>query len=560
MPVASAMIRSSDSEGLLDDLLWRHRQLLSENALSKATPEERARLVDDLIASGAMISDGGARDKLRNMLYFWVADQTARDERPRDKALPVLEPFATSAEPQSVDAAQETAPEVQPKSDTKSDLSAPSPSEPRKSKASVLETLRAGVLTGILGANVAAVEAADAGTPGRTTIDVDKEARARAILRIAALARQWRLSKDPDVKRGYLLSGKALAEASVYVDDDPDIHALVEASEKDAQRDKRLRLWLYVLLVTLIIFGLIGYILLITQKYRLALQADALQNEVSQQEAVKGEDRKFELYVRQVVDQVISTNDIQPLRTFLQTYSSASTDQLERFSLSPSKQNEVAAPVGSIVPLPTPTDQTSHLGTCTGYLWFGSADSSRIVGQRDPATLRSGEVVTLDKNGFDVLRLRAGLPDRDTYKVSRQIGTVPTGSKVTITGDPQSFLTYPNGRSGKPITQIWANVTVPRTNCTTVFIQFFGSPVKLDSVVAALAQIDVQTPPAEPIPSAKGLREVRYFWADDKGVAELIADKVGSVLGFGKLKLVPLTDFPNKPPSGTVEIWVDLSG
>jgi hypothetical protein len=72
--------------------------------------------------------------------------------------------------------------------------------------------------------------------------DIEKEARVRAILRIAALARQWRLTADSQAKRGYLLSGKALTEASLYADQDPDIRDLVAASEKHAQLWRRL-LW-----------------------------------------------------------------------------------------------------------------------------------------------------------------------------------------------------------------------------------------------------------------------------------------------------------------------------
>jgi len=57
------------------------------------------------------------------------------------------------------------------------------------------------------------------------------DAEARAIVRISALARQWRMTDEIN-KRGYLLTGKALAEASLFMDRDPEIKALVTASEK----------------------------------------------------------------------------------------------------------------------------------------------------------------------------------------------------------------------------------------------------------------------------------------------------------------------------------------
>jgi hypothetical protein len=89
-----ASITSPRHSALLTSLQERHRRLLAQNMSGRATAEDRANLVRDTIASGSKIPDGAARDTLRNIVYFWVADQIARGERPRTEAPPALDPFA----------------------------------------------------------------------------------------------------------------------------------------------------------------------------------------------------------------------------------------------------------------------------------------------------------------------------------------------------------------------------------------------------------------------------------------------------------------------------------
>ena len=76
--------------------------------------------------------------------------------------------------------------------------------------------------------------------------------------------------------------------------------------------------------------------------------------------------------------------------------------------------------------------------------------------------MKLGDSVTLD-NRADI-RLRADFPVRNTYAVARQTGLVPAGSQVRISGKPEAFTTQLGD-------QVWAQVTVPRTFCTTVFLQ-----------------------------------------------------------------------------------------
>lgn len=78
-------------------------------------------------------------------------------------------------------------------------------------------------------------------------------ARSRALVRIAASARQWR---ESDRERGWLLKGDALREAEQFAADDDDIRALVEASRQfETQYSRRKIGVLSVAVVVLLIFS-----------------------------------------------------------------------------------------------------------------------------------------------------------------------------------------------------------------------------------------------------------------------------------------------------------------
>ena len=69
-------------------------------------------------------------------------------------------------------------------------------------------------------------------SPGQPGMVASKAAKER--IRLAASARLWR---DSGFKAGYLLFGQALADAKPLAEDDPDIAALVKASEKQQRRN-----------------------------------------------------------------------------------------------------------------------------------------------------------------------------------------------------------------------------------------------------------------------------------------------------------------------------------
>jgi len=64
----------------------------------------------------------------------------------------------------------------------------------------------------------------------------------RALIRLSAMARQWR---DSGKQAGYLLSGETIEEAARFKDQDPNLAEFVEASQQVVERAKRFRkrLW-----------------------------------------------------------------------------------------------------------------------------------------------------------------------------------------------------------------------------------------------------------------------------------------------------------------------------
>ena len=85
----------------------------------------------------------------------------------------------------------------------------------------------------------AAAPQADRAESAATTANKETD---RALIRLSAMARQWR---DSDKQAGYLLSGETIEEAARFKDQDPNLAEFVEASQQVVERRKRFkrRLW-----------------------------------------------------------------------------------------------------------------------------------------------------------------------------------------------------------------------------------------------------------------------------------------------------------------------------
>ena len=539
------MTQGMDTDGFAA-LMSRHQRLAAD-AFGATAPSaaERASLVDDIGAAGAVTPPGAARDTLRDLLYFWTGDQTSRGERPRDAPLPTLAPFV-----------------ARPPDNAASSPLAGTQIEPAGLRETVRSpaALAAGPPPGLSLPSQLPPEPSPPSV-GATPADVEAEARSRAILRIAALARQWALTRDPEASRGYLLFGKALAEATLYADDDPDIRRLVEASQSESLRSQSRRRWAWAGVAIIAALAVLGPIIVYLAAQAAASRAerDAVtleRDNLAKSDAENTRSRETMLDATRAAVDALAHSDIGPLNALLTDYGGASSAELARLQLAPATASSSTTEVFSAIAPARDAGARVRAeavavpgATCNGYLWFGSATKSLLADGRDPMTLKAGDVVTLSKN-VDI-RLRADWPNATTYAMSAQAGVVPAGSTVTITDAPRTF--------SRPSNPVWAPVKVPRAFCTTVFLQYVGDAAKKDAVLAALRDADVQTPPAEQVASAAGLAEVRCFWPEDLPVAEQVATALGSFAPDGKLKVVPLYKFAVKPSPGTIEVWLDLS-
>ena len=497
-------------QALTLSLRQRHQSLSARGADGDVSPQERESMVRDLVQAGAEIPAGADRDSLRNMLFYWAGEQSSRGERDRAMRAPALLPSA-------------------PLVSTMIRVDGP-----------------ASAATQAMAAPPLAIVAAEP--------DPDPDAEARQIVRLAALARQWRLS-DEGHRNGYLIADSAtLAEAARYVDQDPDIRSLVEASRQAiASAAAARRRWAAVLaglLVVAMLATLVALLVFLTQakaENDILLKAEAKR---------RGEVQRSQDEAHAALD-ALRNDDLSKLRAFLAKQGQADPAVLQRLEVrkassleqvSDAAPGRAGPPVATPLPAPTAANQAP---SCPGYLWFGAKGSGSLIeDKRDPATLRAGEVVKLDSSIRGIwLRQTLPLPG---YVMGKQIGIVPAGALVTTTGEVRL---YDRGNA----IQVFAPVSVARAFCTTVFLQYVGPVDRRDAVLANLDALQVQTPPGEHVDTAAKLAEVRYFWGDDKPMAEQIAAQLSACNAAVALKVAALTSFPNRPSPGTIEVWLDLT-
>lgn len=548
----------------------RHQDFLARIGGDPPSLKERQDFMAELQAAGRKISDSRRRSAVRNMLFYWAGDATTRGERPKDAPLPQLDEFSeegqAAAEPASDSFAQSAGQLAESPPD-----GSPKRSESLQINDQTAQTSGAGGNVGSMPAKKepekaqSAAEAPNAAPPAHVPLsDIEEMARARIILRYSGYARQWKLA-EPAKQADYLLKGSPLAEASLYVKDDPDIRAHVEASEeaRDAARNAentlrskqyKQRIGILSLLV-IFAFSMVGALLwkssqlqdALTEAEKQRQDADMQRLEAQKQrqaavDALNARDRAdrekaaaFEV----LEDPELRQRQSQRQQTIAPPTASNIAETPRRPSPPTAKPEEV--PVPALVAEP-----------CSGYLWLGSPTDSRLLNGRSPASVKPGDKVTISL--VNDIRLRE-TPPSFNYQMGRQNGLVPGGSSVTIDSllDPYQRPTGP---------QYWAQVLAPRQFCTSVFVQFAGAmPAKLDMIKGELLNIGVQTPPAEELASARGKAEVRYYWASDVPVAQQVAAALGKFTRDGKpLRLTPLTDFPPaaKAKATTIEVWLDL--
>jgi hypothetical protein len=535
--------------------------------------------VAEVQAAGALTSRRRDRDTLRNMLLFWAMELAKRDGASVGAPLPALADF----QGEKTEAVRGGQAEPPPPGKTEtltqrgasgtesvggsmysgyvgptigmSGLGGPVASG-GATAISALQTAGRQITNLVKGIAAAAggraapvaAPAADnsAAKAGEAALDDSRQA-----IRFAALARAWKDAR-PEVKAGLLLSDGAIAEASAYVNDDPDIKAFVQASrEWQSKRDRFRRRTRYAL------FGLSGAIIAFAVGALVILH---LYNQLwffSQSlEAIKQDRRRISDDARTAVD-ALGDGNIAPLKTLLQRIARAEPSELEPLQVRVSSGITSATAASNNVavtqrraPSNAVQDVVRQAPACSGALWLGSAaeGGSRLQNIADPSTVQVGDRITT-LAGSDI-RLRAGLPVGD-YVMTSQIGLVPGGSAVTVADKPEP---YPR----RGIDQFWAKVTVPRQFCTSVFVQYTGLATRLPEVESALKNLGVQVPQSEVVETVSARAEVRYFWVEDAAVASAVARQLAPFNGDKVLELRALTNFPNRPASGRVEVWISL--
>ncbi len=533
----------------IEGLRSRHQALLSRSlaGVTLVAPD-RLGLIEELVEAGRATPPGRERDWLRRTLFQWSAEAVARGDGLSET--PTLAAFEQDA----VDAAASGLKTGSSTSAANTERSTTSAGPPNAYGSEPAHSSDASAAWDMLKRLSVDQIAKPEPEPPPVPSDVEALARARAIIRIGALARQWRASAD-STKTGYLLTGKALVEASLYESDDPDIQAFVEASEVRIARDRSAKLWRLGLGLA---FGVVALVVAIVYLVR---WKDYVENEAEKKSVISKERQRVADQIGAALDALNGDQpSLAPLKELLLQRSDRGPASLDRLAIAPDSPTRSSAvdsqasgprpPRGAApVSVPVPTD---GIGACTGWLWFGGQPESKLENGMSPARLQPGDNVQLRSD--DSIRLRADKPS-PTYAMAPQVGVVPANARVTVASAPITFQ-RPRG------TQYWAQVTVPRQFCSTVFLQYIGSEQRRDAALAALAALGVQTPPAEQVAAAKNRREIRFFWEEDRVLAQLAADALRDLDDTrgsrAAPRLVPLLDAPVRPSQGTVEAWFDL--
>ncbi|WP_315835254.1 hypothetical protein [Bradyrhizobium prioriisuperbiae] len=396
--------------------------------------------------------------------------------------------------------------------------------------------------------------------PANDEAAAQKRRDARKQIQLAATARLWR---DSGRSEGYLLYGQAIEDASAFAASDPDIAELVKASEAAAKARKR-NIFLTMSVAAIILLLVAG------------LWFSLWDNAKSKAHIAQLEAQQLEKRSNQVVQK--NDADVQDLQTKI--------TELEK-QLS-SRRVAVSAEISETVPdavlraeasARIAGGQSPTAASQLGYIWLGSDPLPNL---QDPVTSAPvkptaatvGSTYIVNKN----LVLRSGLPSPD-YIQTTSAGVVPEQTVVTLRSAPQPYgrptpASLLNPKSGpapagapavSPTTnQFWAQVEVQPSDKPIVYVEYAtGGAAVAQPFVQKLKALGYRIPGVESTDLAKGLNEIRYYYAADKTSAEkLVADiKAMGPQGAVPIHVVDLTakagsrNFP-----GVVELWTDLSG
>lgn len=357
-----------------------------------------------------------------------------------------------------------------------------------------------------------------------------------------------RLYQKSGQKVGYLITDEnALTEASQYRDAAPELRDYISASERYVRvrnRTKRVLAW-----GAAAIFAGAAVILWFAW-----LRAE------------KAYIRAEEAHARAEADLVsaaLAQDQLSGLAAAYQTQIDTLNQRIaELEKRGGGQQNDAADEVPKNV-----AQIRAPLQSQEGYVWLGSDKSSKIQdpggktqdesNKLFPSTATKGSRYKLTSN----LVLRAGLPtSAEDYTPGPSLGILPEGTIIRLTDDPVEYKRTSGG-------QWWAHVHVDEIAQPTVYFQFAGASEgakKLSQALSAeLKQKGYTVPGEERLDAARGLNEVRYFYAADEAGAKILASDVTEALRklgvrtSAETKASDFTKFASKKNrSGIVELWV----
>jgi hypothetical protein len=245
-------------------------------------------------------------------------------------------------------------------------------------------------------------------------------------------------------------------------------------------------------------------------------------------------------------------NPLGPLKKLLERIGNAQKGELDNLTV---KSTQAINPTSSGNMVQSSSPQViqrtpPNVGTCDGVLWLGSDTTRLIAGTGPLASLQSDETIKVNDNAN--IRLRNGMPSA-AYLMAPQIGLVPGGSTLVLTGKPQAH------RSPTGFDQYFAPVKAPQEFCTRIYVQYFGDSAKVQSLSSDLSDLGFEVPQAQKLDTAKQLAEVRIFQPADRPMAKLVGSTLKAFNNGKDLPVRELFNFPTKPPAGTIEVWIDLS-
>ncbi|WP_461330715.1 hypothetical protein [Bradyrhizobium liaoningense] len=383
--------------------------------------------------------------------------------------------------------------------------------------------------------------------------EIDKQiwVNARKKIQLAAAARLW---KDSGQASGYLLNGSALAEAEKFAQEDRDIKDLVLASRTKVSAGRR-NTWILVVIVALL--AITGWLL---------IDRTAEQRKLAQLEA-----QRSAIIAERGAARDAAQVDLQEAKI------RALTQELKSAKLS------APAEITETVPEAVVRDQAQarvssndpSSATLRGFIWLGSDAAPNLLDSGGapvkPSLASVGGSYSVSKN----LVLRTSLPSAD-YIQSDSAGIVPEQTTIKLVAAPVPYkrpalagskAAAPTSGAPPTTVQYWARIEVRTSDQPIVYVEYAApDPANAQTLAQKLKGQGFRVPGVEPSDLAKGINEIHFYFAADKGAAERLSAAVGAALkelqwsGVQAPKVVDLTSQkgPRNFP-GVLELWIDFS-